>query len=152
VREGFSREEVFVITSNEGAREYFSRYASQDPSGAHTPEAVMAGGAVGAAIGAVGTTAAGAALVATGSTLGGLALTLAGGPLAWTGAIFGGFVGAMLTRGVEKNAADYYDQALVAGKILIGVEVHSAAAEARLAAAERILTAHGAEPVPLSEG
>jgi len=150
--DGFLPQELFVITSHSAAREYFSRYARQDPAGEHTPEAAVAGGAMGAAVGAVGTTAAGAALAAAGGSLGGIALTLAGGPIAWTGAIVGGFVGAMLTRGIEKEAANYYDQSVAAGKILIGVEVHGDAAEPRLAAAERLLAAHGAEPIPLPEG
>jgi hypothetical protein len=58
----------------------------------------------------------------------------------------------MMTRGVEKEAADYYDQAVVAGKILIAVEHHGPQSAIRLQQAEHILHAAGAEPVALPEG
>jgi hypothetical protein len=58
----------------------------------------------------------------------------------------------MMTRGIEKETANYYDQAVVGGKILVAVEHHGPQAEKRLAQAEQILAAAGAESVPLAEG
>jgi hypothetical protein len=58
----------------------------------------------------------------------------------------------MMTRGFEKEIADYYEQAVQKGKILVAVEVHGAGEEQRLAKAERILAEAGSEPVALPEG
>lgn len=150
---GFTAEEILVISSDEGIQEYFGRFHHQDPSGANTPVAAAAGGAIGAAMGAMGTA---AAVAATGmSTLGGGAavlMTLAGGPVIWAGVVLGGFVGAMMTRGIEKETADFYDQSVTAGKILVGVEIHSASPAKRLEEAGKILAECGAEPIPLREG
>jgi len=71
---------------------------------------------------------------------------------AGAGAATGGLVGAMLTRGLEKEDAIYYDQALQAGKILVSVEPHGPGHEDRLAAAERGFAEAGAVPLALEEG
>jgi hypothetical protein len=55
-------------------------------------------------------------------------------------------------RGVEKEAADYYDQAVQQGKLLVAVELQDPSDAGRLAKAERILAEAGAEPLPLPEG
>jgi hypothetical protein len=68
------------------------------------------------------------------------------------GAVAGGLIGAMTTRGMEKEIADYYDQAVRKGKILVGVEYEGADQEERLALAERLLCDAGAEPIALSAG
>lgn len=92
--------------------------------------------------------AAGAAGVATG----GLPLIVAAGIGIWAGGVLGGFLGAMATRGIEKEAANFYDQAVSGGKLLVAVEEHQSATEPSLAIAEQILTTAGAEPLPLPEG
>jgi hypothetical protein len=58
----------------------------------------------------------------------------------------------MLTRGVEKEAANFYDQAVTDGKLLVTAHADGDDAAAKLARAERILAESGAEPLPLSEG
>jgi len=68
------------------------------------------------------------------------------------GALAGSFAGAMMTRGFEKSAADFYDQAVQSGQLLVAVEVHGPDSEPKLAEAERILHEAGAVPVPLPEG
>jgi hypothetical protein len=68
------------------------------------------------------------------------------------GAVWGGFLGAMMTRGLEKEAADFYDQAVQAGKLLVTVEQTSPDQQPSLREAEQILAAAGAEPLPLTEG
>jgi hypothetical protein len=48
--------------------------------------------------------------------------------------------------------ANFYDQAVQKGKILVGVECLGANARERLATAEKIFTERGAETVRLPEG
>jgi hypothetical protein len=57
----------------------------------------------------------------------------------------------MMTRGIDKEVANYYDQAVVQGKVLVAVET-STPDEGRLGRAAKILAAAGAEPVALPEG
>ena len=76
----------------------------------------------------------------------------AGGIALWGGGVVGGLVGAMMTRGVEKELANYYDQAVVAGKLLVAAEAYGSTAAKRLADAQRILHEAGAEPVALEKG
>ncbi|MBL8828023.1 MAG: hypothetical protein JNM18_13680 [Planctomycetaceae bacterium] len=83
---------------------------------------------------------------------GGASLLVTGGLALWAGGVVGGLVGAMMTRGVEKEVADYYDQALTEHKILVAAEVHGEHAEESLVKAERAFAAAGAQPVELPEG
>ena len=83
---------------------------------------------------------------------GGVGLLAAGGASAWAGGIVGGLIGAMMTRGIEDELANYYDQAVVRGKILVAAEDRSERGSERLAAAERVLAEAGAEPVSLPAG
>jgi hypothetical protein len=141
---GFAKKQITVICSDETKERYFRAFEHQDPAGANTPAAAATGGAIGATVGSV---AAGAVGVATG----GLPLLVAGGIGLMAGAVWGGFLGAMMTRGLEKEAADYYDQAVQKGKLLVAVEHHDEGGPS-LAVAERILSEAGAEPLPLTEG
>jgi hypothetical protein len=146
---GFSRNQVTVICSDETKERQFREFEHQQPAGANTPAAAAAGSAAGAAVGGL---AAGAAAVgAAGVAAGGLPLVAVAAGLL-TGGMLGGFLGAMMTRGVEKEAANFYDQAVIAGKLLVTVEAHGDNAAAELARAERILAEAGAEPLPLPEG
>lgn len=142
---GFPPSQITVICSDEMKEQYFREFQHQEPAGSNTPGAAATGGALGATIGSV---AAGAVGVATG----GVPLLVAGGIGLMAGAVWGGFLGAMMTRGLEKEAADYYDQAVQAGKLLVSVEVKSAEQRPSLMDAERILAEVGAEPLPLTEG
>jgi uncharacterized protein YcfJ len=100
----------------------------------------MGGGAIGLMLGGL------VALAGTG-------LLVAGPLLAGIGAIAGGFVGAMLTRGMEPEASNFYDQALKRGDILVAVEcIHAKDVGACLAQAEQILAHEGSRPIPLPEG
>jgi hypothetical protein len=77
----------------------------------------------------------------------------AAGPItAWAGGIAGGFVGAMMTRGFEKELANYYQQAVIKGQILVAAEDHGPNRRSALERAAKILAKTGAKPVPLSEG
>ncbi len=142
---GFTREQLTVVCSAGPAHEHFKTFEHQEPAGTYTPAATAAGAGVGAALGGL-TAIAGA--VATG----GVALLAAGGIAAWTGGVVGGLVGAMMTRGVEKELANFYNQAVMEGKILVAAEDHGSDAAYRLATASRILAETGAEPIRLTEG
>ncbi len=67
-------------------------------------------------------------------------------------ALVGSFTGTMVARGFEKEIADFYEQAVQRGKILIAVEDHGPHSAERLAEAERILSSEGANPLPLVRG
>ncbi|HET6164414.1 MAG TPA: hypothetical protein VFG37_12155 [Planctomycetota bacterium] len=139
VRAGFAKDHITVVcTSDRGHR--FDGFDRRDPAGAHTFGAALVGGAIGAALGGV-------------AALAGTELLLTGPLLAGIGALAGGFVGAMLSRGVEREATNYYDQAVRKGDILVAVECDPGSDQReRLALAERLLARAGARPLPLLEG
>ncbi len=145
LRIGFSATEISVVCSDQVIERHFQRFEHEQPAGANTPLAATVGGAIGATI--FGLTAVGA-----GVATGGVALIAAGGGAMWFGGMVGGFIGAMLTRGFEREAANYYDQAVSQGKILVTVEDQTPQAANRLSQAERAYLACGAEPLPLSHG
>jgi hypothetical protein len=142
---GFRKEELAVICSDKYKEQFFADVPTPDPAGRHAAEGVVAGALTGATLG-------GLALAVTALTAGAAGLLMAGTVLVGGGALAGSFAGAMMTRGFEKSAADFYDQAVQSGQILVAVEVHGPDARARLAEAERILHEAGAVPVPLVEG
>ena len=133
------------MCSNEAIERHFSEFDHEKPAGTYTPASAAIGTVVGAAVGGL--------VAVTGLiTTGGAAVMAAGAVATWAGGIVGGFVGAMMTRGVEKELANFYDQALTQGKILVAVHDEGAKAPERLAKAERILVDAGAEPLQLREG
>lgn len=142
---GFTREQLSVLCSDRHKERLFGDLAEPVHGARQTPEAIATGGLIGATLG-------GLALAATAVVTGGATLLAAGSVLIAGGAIAGSFTGAMATRGFEKEAANYYDSAVQLGKILVAVEVQGDDNEARLAEAERIFAAAGAEPVALVEG
>jgi hypothetical protein len=142
---GFTRDEITVVCSDETKERYFREFEHQQRAGTNTPLAATVGGAIGATLFGLTT-------VAVGVATGGVPLIVAGGWGVWTGGVLGGFVGAMMTRGIEKEAANYYDQAVAAGKILVAVEEVGTHVPGRLEQAERILALAGADPLPLAEG
>jgi hypothetical protein len=142
---GFTKDQITVITSDKHREGYFSEYMHQLPAGAKTPEAVTAGTTIGTVLG-------GLAALAGAVTTGGVGLLFAGVALIPAGAVVGGFVGAMLTQGIEKELAYYYDQAVSKGKILVAAGHHGPNPEQMLEMAEQIFERAGAEPVELPEG
>jgi hypothetical protein len=143
--EGFSVDQITVVCSDDVKERHFREFEHTEPAGTNTPAAAAVGSAVGAAV-----------MGATTATLGSLisldAAAAMGGAGLWTGTIFGGFVGAMLSRGTENELANFYNQALQDGKILVAAESHGHEAEAQLAKAAAVLAEKGAEPLPLPEG
>lgn len=144
---GFTKAEITVICSDDTKKRYFREYEHQDQAEHNVPVAAGIGGAVGMTL--FGLTA-----VAAGLVTGGAAFVVAGGTGIWTGTVVGGLVGAMMTRGFESEVADFYDQAVIIGNILIAVESHqenSTENERRLLQAASIFRATGAQPLPLTQ-
>ena len=140
---GFPKEAISVICPTCSA-EQFPRAERMDPAGAHTPGAAAAGGVVGGLLGGL------AAVVGIAVT-GGMGL-FAVGPLLGataTGGVAGAFVGAMLTRGFEPEIANFYDQALQKGQILVAADTRQGPGRE---AAEKALAGAGAMPLALRKG
>jgi hypothetical protein len=142
---GFSHEQITVVCSDVTKERYFSEFEHQHPAGTFTPAATITGGTIGALVG-------GLTVVASAVATGSLALWAAGPISAWAGGVAGGLVGAMMTRGVEKELANFYQQAVVSGQILVAAEDHGANSSQMLATAEKILADSGAQPLPMQEG
>ena len=138
---GFTPKQISVICSDEAKRHHFAGLHEGEPSGSHTAEAAAAGGTIGLALGSL---AALTGIVATG----GIGLAAAGAILG--SGVTGSFVGAMLTRGVEKEAADFYDQELRRGQILVVVEDQTD--HPHFEDADRVMREAGAVPFSLREG
>jgi hypothetical protein len=142
---GFTKDEISVLCSDKAVERHFREFEHQEPAGTYTPAALATGGAIGAALG-------GLAAIAGLVTTAGAAVLAAGAVAALSGGVVGGLIGAMMTRGVEKELANFYDQALTEGKILVGVEPTGDRIAERIALAERVLTESGAHPQSLPEG
>jgi hypothetical protein len=142
---GFTRDHITVLCSDETKERYFREFEHQDPAGTHTTTAAVVGGSIGAAPGGLTVI---AAAVATGS----VALWAAGPITAWFGGVGGGLVGAMMTRGIEKELANYYQQAVMDGHILVAADDHSVDNRTALARAAQIFADAGALPIELPEG
>jgi len=131
---GFDTDRIAVVCSSEAKRDAFPEVETMPPAGDTAGEKAAEGGAIGAALGGVATLAI--------ATTGGLPLVAAGAFLLLAGAGAGTFVGAMTSRGVEPEVADFYDQALEQGRIVV-------AAFGDADKAERALRDAGAKPVEL---
>jgi hypothetical protein len=142
---GFTKDQITVICSDDTKERFFREFEHQEQAGSNTPAAAATGGAIGATLGSLATGAVGLAI-------GGVPLIVAGGIGLMAGAVWGGFLGAMMTRGIEKEAANFYDQEVQAGKLLVAVEQTRPDARPSLNEAERILAEAGAQPMPLTEG
>jgi hypothetical protein len=142
---GFTKEHVTVVCSDDTKERYFREFEHQDPAGTHTTTAAVVGGTIGAALG-------GLSVIAAAVATGGVALWAAGPITAWAGGVAGGLVGAMMTRGIEKELANFYQQAVLNGQILVAAEDHGPNHRAAMERAAKILSDAGAKPVALPEG
>jgi hypothetical protein len=141
---GFTVDEITVVCSDETKERWFRPFDHQQPAGTHAAKATVVGGAVGAAVGSL-------AVIASAVATGSVALWAAGPIFAWTGGVAGGLVGAMTTRGIEKELANYYQQAVLEGDILVAAGPgHEKPSE--MAQAARVLAECGAKPLALPEG
>ncbi|MCE9636466.1 MAG: hypothetical protein K8T90_12240 [Planctomycetes bacterium] len=150
---GFLKEHISVVCSDRVKESIFSEFEHDRPAGATTASAA----GTGAVVGGVAAGLAAVTGVALGVATGGLGLLVLGPLFAGTGAAVGTFVGAMMSRGVEHEVANYYDQAVKAGEILVAAEAEGdPAADLRtcelLERAERVFAEVGARPMALPQG
>jgi hypothetical protein len=143
---GFRRDQIDVVCSDVGKERHFSEVQHQLPSGRKTPQAAAVGGIAGLSVGG---------LIALGLTTAAGMPLLAMGPLLVGGAVAGGLIGAMETRGEEGAAADFYDQSLSRGDLLVAVkideaEVGTAERQRLITLADDTLRQAGAVPIPLA--
>ncbi|MGH7202692.1 MAG: hypothetical protein ACREJB_18950 [Planctomycetaceae bacterium] len=139
---GFTTKQITVICTDRSKERHFKNIEHEEPAGRLTSDALSAGGGAGLAVGG---------FVALGIvTAGGLPI-VAAGALIGIG-ITGTLVALFTTRGFEKELADFYDQAVEEGRILIAVEDHEKGNANRLARAERVFADAGANPLALHEG
>src|SRR5439155_26625918 len=114
------------------------------PAGTKTPRTATAGGIVGGlAAGLVGVV---FATTNPGETV------LVESLFIGAGASFGTFVGAMMSRGMEREVANYYDQALRRGQILVSAEMEEGDDRSKLDRAEQVFEEAGSHPVALPAG
>jgi hypothetical protein len=148
---GFGIDQITVMCSDETKERYFQEFERQEPAGTFTPGAAITGATIGALLG-------GTAVVVASAATGGLAILAAGPITAWAGGVAGGLVGAMMTRGVEKELANFYQQAVIDGHILVAAEVpgndprKATGHRPTLSDAARILADSGAKPLAMREG
>ena len=147
LRAGFTSAQITVVCSDETKEQHFREFEHEKPAGSNAPMAAVAGGTIGAVL-------AGLSVIASTPATGTLALWIAGpiAGLVGAGVVFGSLVGAMLTRGVERELADYYQQAVLAGRILVAAEDSGPDHARRMAVASQVLADAGAQPLPLREG
>ena len=140
---GFSSEEISVVTTVATHQKRFATYLEPSRSNGNAESKRLT--RVGAASLGLG----GAAALTTLITTGGASVFVIG---AFSGvALLGTFVALMMTRGLEKETADFFDQELDKGNILVAVEVHEGEIEQRLHRAEEILQQSGSQPISLEE-
>lgn len=143
---GFTHDEITIVCSDRAKQDHFRDLALQSPAGKSLSASAAAGGMTGATLGGLATAAIG---LATGI----LPVAIIGTAGALTGGVVGGLLGALLTRGGEPESADFYDQAVQNGKLLVVVEKKVSANSAnQLEAAARIFAQSGTRPLPLPEG
>jgi hypothetical protein len=131
---GFTEDELTVVCPGQFKGECLCATPDAETAGAGAAEVIAKGGAAGAALGGMAL----AAAVLTGGVTAPAAALLIGGS-----AIAGGFSNLIVTKGYEVEPNDYVKQAVHAGRIVVGVDVHGEDPERRLARAERILADAG---------
>lgn len=146
LQNGFTKEEITVFCPDKNCKGHFDSQ-EQPPSETGLPkDHILAGSTLGGTLGGVGA-------VAGLATMGGIPIIVAGGMAGLlAGGVAGGLIGAMTNRGVAKEPADYFDQAVEKGKILVAIEPAESDDHPRLQRAQQILTDAGAQSIPLSEG
>lgn len=142
---GFAKRQITVVCSDQEKESHFREFERQEPAGYYLPRAAAGGAIAGVMLGSLA-----AALLFL--ILGQIEAMVAGILLVLFGGIAGGFIGAMLTRNAEKELANFYDQGVEPGKILVAAEDHGETADKSLLLAERILVQEGVKPLDLPEG
>lgn len=132
VRDGYSKDEINVIMSDDTRKKHFSETTTTTDLGTKAAEGGLTGATVGGTIGAI------AGVVAVAGTLAipGLGIVLAG-PLAaglaglGAGAAAGGLLGALIGAGIPEERAKIYQTEIENGGIVVGVRPRSSEDSAR---------------------
>jgi hypothetical protein len=143
---GLPRDRVTVVSDTEQIRRRFSSVHAQPPAGRLTAKWIVIGAITGLALGGV------MAVVLGAINSDDQPRMLMGALIPLAGALVGGFVGAMMTRGTESEPANFHDQAALPDKTLVAVELQPDDPASWLALAERVMRCHGADPLPLARG
>lgn len=143
---GFTDDQITVVCSDRATESHFRQYEHQEPAGFYSRSAVAGGAVIGFVLGAMLSA---VIVLVTEADVFLLGLTMLCG---LTGALFGGFLGEMLTRGLERELANFYDQEVQRGDILVAAEDHGDGAAAHLDEARLVLEQTGARSLELSEG
>jgi hypothetical protein len=141
---GFRADQIIVVCSDHSKDAWFREFKHQEPSGTFASQGAMIGGTAGVILGSL-------SVLATAVATGSLALWIAGPISVLAGGAAGGLIGIMTTRGMERELANYYQQAVLNGDILVAVDQPDAEG-GRLEQAAEILSASGAKPLSLPEG
>jgi len=142
---GFTTERISVVCSDRVKESLFAEYEHDQPAGASTAPAAGAGAVMGGLL-------AGFVAVTGVAGTGGVGLIIVGPLFAASGAMLGTFLGAMAAYGVEHEVANYYEQALTQGAILVAAEIGPDEDRAKLAVAEQVFEEAGVHPVALPRG
>jgi hypothetical protein len=149
---GIAVGQISVVCSDPAKEARFREFEHSSPAGSATPGAAAAGAMVGAVAGGILGVAGGILGMAGDAAAGGAIFAVVEPIVIGTGAAFGGYVGAMMSRGVEHEVANYYDQAMRRGDILVAADVGEDGDPSLLDRAERVFTELGANSVALHEG
>jgi len=145
LRVGFSKPQITVVCSDPEKEAHFREFERQEPAGYYAPRAIATGAIGSAILGLI------KALVVL-MNFGQIEALVAGLLFVPFGGIAGGFIGAMMTRNAEKELANFYDQGVEPGSIVVAAEDHSERADKTLPLAEKILDREGVRPMELPEG
>lgn len=138
---GFTHQEISIISSDKEGLKRFDSQDTEDVSDENQSEAVGTAGAAGLGLG-------GAAIAAGAIATGGVPLMVVG---AFAGiAAAGTFAALMLSRGMQPELSDFYEQALLKGQFLVVVEPQSHRTPAELQRADQILK-RGVESIHFNE-
>lgn len=124
---GYRPSQISVISSKKEFTHGQSAIDHEADMGTHVKEGAVTGGVVGGIAGllaGVGVVPALAGLFLAGPIVAALGIAGVAGAMvagAATGAVAGGLIGALVKAGVPKETAEYYDQVVTEGGVLLGV-------------------------------
>ncbi|HEY4261213.1 MAG TPA: hypothetical protein VGM98_13695 [Schlesneria sp.] len=133
---GFEKEQVSVVCSGEARDRHFRQFDQPNHTGISLNGEVATGASIGAAVG-------GLAAIAFGLVSGAVPLIIAGAAGVAGGSGMGGFMGAMMSKGVEDEFSRFYHDQLAAGNLVVVAEDHGPDCETKLAHASEIFTETG---------
>lgn len=143
---GFTPDQLTVVTSDEVIKEHFSEFQHEQPAGTNAPVGAITGSTIGAAV--LG----GMSLLVLSLATGGTSLIVVSTMAAGTGGIIGGFIGAMATRGFEREISEFYAQSLTDNEIVLAVECQEGDIQSNLKIAEEVFDELHKESFQLAEG